>query len=265
MPKTNVQGPILVVDIGNTNIVCAVFYDNELRARYHMPSTLQASPREYFSRIGQIMPEYPLASFNYVALGSVVPSLTSVWDEMLTRYSNSRIYSINGLSPIGLKYLIEDRSVVGADLVANAFAAWTKYKCSTIVVDLGTATTIQLITSDALYAGVAIAPGVKTAASQLFSKAAQLNEFKFVAPSSIIGNNTEDALRSGILMGHALMIEGFISAIARDYSQYAPYKVILTGGLASSIAPLCPSEYILDNDLTLWGFYWALLSLISES
>ncbi|MDD2507065.1 MAG: type III pantothenate kinase [Candidatus Cloacimonetes bacterium] len=261
----NEKGPILVVDIGNSSIVCAVFEDNELLARYRMPSTIHAGTQEYFSRIGQIMPEYPLALFKYIALGSVVPYLTSVWDDMLSRHSNAMIYPINGLSPIGLRYLNKDRSTVGADLVANAFAAWKKYRSSTLIVDLGTATTIQLVTADALYAGVAIAPGMKTAASQLFSKAAQLNEINLVAPKNIVGYDTEEAMRSGIVLGHALMIRAFIDEIRHNYPQYAPYKVILTGGLASSIAALCPADYILDSDLTLWGFYWALISLISES
>jgi type III pantothenate kinase len=253
--------PILVVDIGNTNIVCAVFQDGKIVADCRMQSATDESIEGYHSLLGQFLPDYPFACFKHIVLGSVVPALTSIWQELVKQKSNARLEIINGLSPIGLQYIVADPSVVGADLVANAFEAWQSYPGSTIVIDLGTATTIQLINREGLYAGVSIAPGMKTAASQLFANAAQLSGFELLAPQQTLGNNTTDALRSGIVLGHAIMIQGFVELIKKEYSQYKPYTVVLTGGLSSLIAPLCPSEYVLDKELTLRGLHRAFLTI----
>ncbi|MDD2210047.1 MAG: type III pantothenate kinase [Candidatus Cloacimonetes bacterium] len=265
MPITDTQDPILIVDIGNTNIVCAVFFKGEIQARYRFPSTVHSKVDEYYSLFGQMVPEYSLSCFKYIAYGSVVPELSRTFQTLFSQYSRAKVYCIDGLSPIGLRYIIKDPSAIGADLVANAFGAWQKYNTSTLVADLGTATTIQLINSEGLYAGAVIAPGMKTAAEHLFKNAAQLNEFELSTPKQIVGNNTQDALLAGIVWGHALMISGFMQQIEKKYPQYAPYTVILTGGLAPMIGKLCPSDYILDSDLTLQGFYLALHKLISIS
>lgn len=265
MPDSKIMEATLVVDIGNTNIVCAVFDRGEKIASSRILSIPPLSKEEYLSRLGILFPEYPFVLFKYIVVASVVPSITKVWQEISLDYPGQCFHFITGLSTLGLKYNITNRAIVGADLVANAFAAWKGYSGSSLVVDLGTATTIQLVTDQGLYAGVVIAPGMKTAASQLIQKAAQLEEFSLVAPDEVIGNNTIDALRSGIVLGHALMIQSFIAKISEEYPQYAPYTVILTGGLASTIAPLCPSDYILDSDLTINGLFLAACHLAGES
>jgi type III pantothenate kinase len=264
MPSSVKTDPTLVVDIGNSNIVCAVFDQGKLKIRYRFETDSSRTAEDYYSQIQQKMRDHALAHFKYVAMGSVVPKLRETWRELILQHSEARIYDINGLSPLGLRYLIEDPSVVGPDLVANAFAAWKKYYGSTLVVDLGTATTIQLIDSDGLYAGVVIAPGVKTAASHLFEKAAMLQNVVLQAPKQLLGNCTKDALLSGIITGHALMLRGFISEIKVNYSQYAPFKVILTGGLASIIAPMCAADYVVDQNLTLEGLFLAMCTLIQN-
>jgi type III pantothenate kinase len=255
----------LVVDIGNTNIVCAVFDGGKIVARCRILSAPLSSIETYYSQLGKLLPEYPLTLIKYVAIGSVVPALTPIWEALFARFSSARVFTINGLSPIGLAYQIKDTSSVGADLVANAYAAWKIYQEPAIVVDLGTATTIQLILPDGLYAGLVIAPGMKTAAAQLFANAAQLEAFPLEAPHETLGNGSQAALCSGIVLGHALMIVGFVAEISRDYPQFAPYKVILTGGLAAMIAPLCHPEFIVDSDLTLQGLHLATSYLISQA
>jgi type III pantothenate kinase len=203
-----------------------------------------------------------LVEFKYVALGSVVPKLSETFKTMMATYSSAKIYEISGLSPIGLRYLIQEPALVGADLVGNAFGAWKKYPISTLVIDLGTATTIQLIDKDGLYAGVIIAPGIKTAANHLFEKAAQLSKVVLQAPKQLLGNTTQDALLSGIITGHALMLRGFIAEIKVNYAQYGPFQLILSGGLANVIAPMCSADYVVDQNLTLDGFYLAMKTLI---
>lgn len=263
MPDFRILDPTLVVDIGNTNIVSAVLINGKLVARCRIMSTPIESLEQYYSQLGKLLPEYPIALIKYVAIGSVVPALTPIWENLFAKHSSARVFNINGLSPIDLRHKSDNPAAVGSDLVANAFAAWKLYKEPAIVIDLGTATTFQLILPDGVYAGLAIAPGMKTAASQLFSRAAQLEDFPLSAPTLPLGNNTQDAMRSGIVLGHALMINGFVTEITRYYPQESPYKVILTGGLASLIAPLCPPHYVVDSDLTLQGLYLATSYMVS--
>lgn len=262
MPNSVNTDLTLVVDIGNTNIVCAVYKQGKLKHRYRIETDPHSSVDDLKSHLEAAINEYSLAEFEYLALGSVVPKLGKTFKTMMELHSRAKIYEITGLSPIGLRYLIEEPALVGADLVANAFAAWKKYQSSTVVVDLGTATTIQLIDKDGLYAGVVIAPGLQISAENLFRKAALLDSVELKAPKHLLGNTTRDALLSGIVTGHALMLKGFVSQIRQSYAQYAPFQVILSGGLANLIGPLCSIDYIMDQDLTLDGFYLAMKSLI---
>lgn len=266
MPYSVNTDPTLVVDIGNTNIVCAVYEQDKLTNRYRIEADPGSTVDDLNSQFKAAISKYSLKEFKYVALGTVVPKLGKTFKAMLQRYSSAKIYEINGLSPIGLRYLIKEPALVGADLVGNAYAAWKKYQTATLVVDLGTATTIQLIDRDGLYVGVVIAPGLKTAANHLFDKAALLYSVTLQAPKELLGNTTRDAMLSGIITGHALMLKGFIAEIKVNYAQYGPFQLILSGGLVDVIAPLCSMDYVVDQNLTLDGFYLAMKSLIlSES
>lgn len=262
MPNSVNTDLTLVVDIGNTNIVCAVYEQDQLKNRYRIKADPNTTADDLESQFRATISQYSLTEFKYVALGSVVPRLGKTFKAMMQLHSSAKIYEINGLSPIGLRYLIEEPALVGADLVGNAFAAWKKYKSAALVIDLGTATTIQLIDRDGLYVGVVIAPGIKTAANHLFDKAALLHSVVLQAPQQLLGNTTRDALLSGIITGHALMLRGFIAEIAVNYAQYGPFQVILSGGLANVIAPMCSAGYVVDQNLTLDGFYLAMKSLI---
>jgi type III pantothenate kinase len=144
---------VLIVDIGNTNIsVRLVFECGEAKDAFRLETDPDCSVESLHQQFLTALPRY--CSIPFVALGSVVPLMTGVLKQMFARYSPARLYEINGLSPLGLGYVIENPAVVGADLVANAFAAWQLYQGSSLVVDLGTATTIQLINASGLYAGV---------------------------------------------------------------------------------------------------------------
>ncbi|MCB5251382.1 MAG: type III pantothenate kinase [Candidatus Cloacimonadaceae bacterium] len=264
MPNSANTDLTLVVDIGNSNMVCAVYEQDIQKNRYRIKTDPDSTVDDLYSSFEAAMSDYSLREFKYVALGSVVPKMGKIFKAMIQTRSSAKVYEITGLSPLGLRYLIKDPSLVGADLVGNAFAAWKKYHGSTLVVDLGTATTIQLIDKDGLYAGVVIAPGIMTAASHLFEKAALLSNVVLQAPSQLLGNTTRDALLSGIITGHALMLRGFISEIKVNYAQYGPFQTVLSGGLANVIAPMCSTDYIVDQNLTLDGFYLAMKSLIQN-
>jgi type III pantothenate kinase len=238
------DGAILVVDIGNTNIVCGIYENDKL------------------TWFAPLLGDYSLKSIHYVAIGSVVPELSRIWIHLFQKYSSARIVDIKATSPLGLTYMVDNPSFIGADLVANAYGAWKKYHTNCIIVDLGTATTVQVVSASGLFIGAAIAPGLRTGASFLFEKAALLSEVELSSPPHVLGTNTHDALLSGIVSGHAIMIEGFINRIRMQYPELEPIKTIITGGISELLKPLVSNIDCLDKTLTLDGLHMAVKHLL---
>jgi type III pantothenate kinase len=257
-----VQEPILVVDIGNTNIVCAVYQQGKSVWSVRLQSDSQRTSDEYYNTLSGLMVDIPFHHIKYIALGSVVPELRRIWKHLFNKYSEAKLVEINGLSPLGLHYKVNNPGFIGADLVANAYGAWKKYQQNVIVIDMGTATTIQVVSDQGVFEGCIIAPGMKTGAANLFEKAAQLIELELVAPPVLLGTNTYDAVLSGIIHGHALMLESFVQNLKQQYADHSPILTIICGGMASLVQPLVPSADLIDKSLTLDGFHLALLALL---
>lgn len=251
------SGVLLAVDIGNTNITCGIFRDGILRAssRYH--SSMLRTADEYYSLMSPLLEGGNASMVTRVAMASVVPELTRVWQHLFQKYFSARVCNITALSPLGISFKVPDPSFIGADLVVNAFSAWKKYNRSCVIVDLGTATTIQFISSKGSFEGTAIAPGLRTGAINLFEKAALLSGIELTTPPVLLGVNTRDALLSGIVQGHAFMVESFVKKVKGHYFDHPDALTILTGGIADLIKPLVPSADIVDKSLTLDGLYMA--------
>jgi type III pantothenate kinase len=242
---------ILVIDIGNTNTNCAVFEGEKRIASFIVESLRDLSVQSVSSQLSKQLASTP--TLDYAVMASVVPSLTLVWKQALEQDMGLKLYIIDGNSSLGMKYPYPDPSYIGPDLVVNAYAAWKLYQRNCLVIDLGTATTIQLINSDGYYEAATIIPGMKTAADNLIHRAAMLDEIELKFPNQVMGQNTTDALLSGIVLGHCLMLEGFIARIKAEYQQKAPLFIILTGGLAALIAPGMNSVDLVNQELTLTG------------
>jgi type III pantothenate kinase len=252
----------LVLDIGNTNIVCGIYKNDVLIWHARFQTNRHRTSDEYFALLVSLSKDsINLSQINRIAVASVVPDMTRMMQHMFDKYFSAQAIIINGYSNLGLSYLVDDPGFIGADLVVNAFAAWKKYKTNSIIVDLGTATTIQLVTSDGRFLGAIIAPGIKTAAAELFDKAALLSEIELSSPINTLGTNTKDALLSGIIKGHALMIDSFIKHLKIEYKDYTPIKAIATGGISDLMVPLIPSINVLDKTLTLDGLHLATKQL----
>ncbi len=248
---------ILVIDIGNTNIVCGLYRQETLVWTARFKSSKERTADEYYSLLLPLVKDCSLDEIRHIAIGSVVPELSRIWLHLFQKYMKAKVYEINAYSPLGLSYLVSDPGFIGADLIANSFGAWKKYQTNCIVIDLGTATTIQVVTSSGLFMGSTIAPGLRTGAAFLFEKAALLSEIELISPKVLLGTNTRDALLSGIVSGHAFKIEAFISQIKSTYKDLTPLKTIMTGGIADLIKPLTPSVDIIDKTLTLDGLFLA--------
>ncbi|MDD3235683.1 MAG: type III pantothenate kinase [Candidatus Cloacimonetes bacterium] len=261
MRKYSVSELVLVVDIGNTNIVCAVYQHGSAIWTSSFQTIRERTSDEYYSFLANLLQDIKLSDIHFVALGSVVPELARIWKHLIAKYMTAEVYEINGLSPLGFSFKIAAPQTIGADLIANAYAAWQKYQQNAIIIDLGTATTIQIVSLAGVYEGAIIAPGIKTGATNLFYKAAQLYEMELIAPPALLGKNTHEAVLSGVVHGHALMLEAFIGKLKLQYAEYAPLLTILCGGMANLLKPLVVSADIIDKNLTLDGFYMAFLKL----
>ncbi|MFO8145618.1 MAG: type III pantothenate kinase [Candidatus Syntrophosphaera sp.] len=257
MYQNNVDEKVLVVDIGNTNITCGIYAGGEMAWFARFFSSTNRTADEYFSLLDILLKDIKTESVNVVALASVVPELTRIWQHLFQKYFTAEVLEITALADLGLTYKVSDPSFIGADLVANAFGAWKKYPGDCIVIDLGTATTVEFITHEGSFEGASIAPGLKTGAEQLFEKAALLSQIEIVPPEALLGINTRDALLSGIVHGHAFMLQSYIQKIKSQYPDRPDIKTIATGGIADLVKSYVPSIDIVDKTLTLDGIYLA--------
>ena len=246
----------LVVDIGNTNITCGVYKNDTLVGLFRFYSTTNRTADEYYSLLSDLIRDYA-SGIEAITFSSVVPELSRIWQHLFRKFIDAPVLEINAASQLGLTYKVDDASIIGSDLVVNAYGAWCKYKTNCIIIDLGTATTIQFVTAEGSFEGVTIAPGMRSGAAHLLDKAALLSQIEISTPETLLGTNTKDALLSGIVNGHALMIEAFVQKIKLHYFERKEVKTILTGGIADLLMPLMKSVDYVDKTLTLDGIYLA--------
>jgi type III pantothenate kinase len=248
----------LVVDIGNTNVVCGIYQDKELVWSSRFRTDRKSTADEYYAILIALQDKnWHTKQIDCVAIASVVPDMARKWQHLISKYFSIAAIVINGYSPLGLTYAVSDPGFIGADLVANAFSAWKKYRSNCIIIDFGTATTLQIVTSEGKFMGAIIAPGMLTAASEMFEKTAQLSEIEFIKPLVLLGTNTTDAMLSGIIGGHALMVQGFIAELRHKYAFLQNCLTIATGGISELLAPLIPTIDKVDRTLTLDGLFLA--------
>ncbi|MDD2650058.1 MAG: type III pantothenate kinase [Candidatus Cloacimonetes bacterium] len=243
----------LVFDIGNTNIVAGVYEGKTLKHTFRFDSDRKKTADEFNSLIFGFANELgiSLKDVSKIVACSVVPTLTRTFEQVFFQYFTCPYKFIDGLTPLGITYFTDDPSFIGADLVANAYGVWKKYQSNCIVIDIGTATTIQLVDKNGSYLGVSILPGMKSSATSLFKQASQLFDVKLETPKMLLGNNTQDALLSGLVYGHVFIVDGFVSRIKKEYDNLKDIKVIATGGLASLLNQLTQSIDIMDINLTI--------------
>ena len=152
------------------------------------------------------------------------------------------------------KIALDVPASLGADRIADAAGALHDYSLPLIIIDLGTATTFSVIDAEGVFQGGSIGPGLYTSFRAITEKAAQLKDYQLSAPEKVIGTNTQNCINSGIVNGHAAMIDGMVSRIEEETGMH--YQVILTGGAASKVAPFCKCQLKVDETLILRGLYY---------
>ncbi len=246
---------ILTVDIGNTNITLGAYSEDELRFTSRLATSRHRTADQYAIEIKDILSLNGLESDNIegAIISSVVPSVGSNMKKAIKKLTGIDPLAIEPGVKTGLNIRIDNPAQLGADMVAGAVAAVAKYPLPCIVCDMGTATTISVIDKGGAFLGGAIAAGLGTGLDALASNTAQLPYIDISAPSKVIGTNTVDCMRSGIVIGAAAMLEGMAKRMEAELG--APATLVATGGLAGSVAANCEREVVLDDNLLLDGLY----------
>ncbi len=255
----------LCIDAGNTQIVTALVRDDEIVSEQRVPSSPVLPGPEYSGLLRRHLEEAMLRPEDITGcvISSVVPHLTTTLKDACVKTCGCRVLIVDHRLPLDLKILYDDPSEVGADRICNAVAALERYRAPLIVVDMGTATTFDIVNGQREYVGGVIMPGLETAGRDLFRRAARLPDVTFDFPEKVIGTRTCESLRSGLMWGTIDQIDGMIQRICHEWGEH-PVTVIATGGLSGVIAPR--SRYIrhVDKSLTLFGMKYIFEQVYGE-
>ena len=244
---------LLTIDIGNTNITMGVFRDQELVATWRLATETHKLPDEYALLIRSLLPLKGVdpQDIDSIALCSVVPPLTQVFDDLGSIYFGVAPLVVGAGTRTGVRILYENPRDVGADRVVDAAAAFTLYGGPVIVVDFGTATVFDAVSREGDYLGGAIASGINLTAEALFERTSQLRRVELIAPKTAIGRNTAASIQSGIIFGHVGMVEAMVQRFKAELGEDT--KVVATGGMAPLIQKETTIFDAVNPDLTLIG------------
>ena len=244
---------LLAIDIGNVNIVLGMFKDEKLLATWRIATGIHRLADEYAITVLSLLRQQGMDTpdVTKIALCSVVPPLTTVFEELGQRYFQTPPLVVRAGVKTGVRIRMDNPSEVGADRIVDAAAAHHLYGGPVIIVDLGTATTFDTVSAEGDYLGGAIAPGMATAAESLSVRTAMLPRVEMTRPERAIGTNTIAAMQSGLVFGYIGLIEGIIARIQAEIKGKA--TVVATGGYAELIAKETPVIDVVNKDLTLVG------------
>jgi type III pantothenate kinase len=248
---------LLAIDVGNTNIVLGVFDGDTLVQSWRLQTLRERTSDELGLLVDGLFAHSRIdrVKIRGIILGSVVPPLTSTMRAMAQRYFGVPALTIEPGLDTGMPILYDNPAEVGADRIVNAIAAYERFGRAAarplIVVDFGTATTLDAISAKGEYLGGAICPGVQISADALFQRAARLPRIDVRKPDRIVGRTTVGAMESGLFWGYVGMVEGLVRRMSDELGGNA--LCIATGGLADVIAPETPLIQHVDADLTLHG------------
>lgn len=244
---------ILALDIGNTHIEIGLYEEDKYLDSWRIATGINRTEDEMMTFIHHFLALRGLnaQSIRDIAISSVVPITTLIFEKLSQRYFGKAPLVVDYKLELGIKIDYDPPYSVGADRLCNAIAVFDKFGGPAIVVDMGTATTFDVVSADGVYLGGVIAAGLETAAWGLHERASKLPTIPLEFPSTVIGKNTEKSMQSGVMLGSVKMIDGLIELISEEL-QTEPV-VVATGGLSRLIAP--KSRYIqhVEKHLVLDG------------
>lgn len=244
---------ILAVDIGNTNIVFGAFEGETLRFTSRMATVRSQMEDQYAVALLDILRLYqvPESEFDGAIISSVVPELTPVFKRAIQKVITGKVLIIGPGIKTGLDIKIENPSSTGADLVCSAVYAKAHMPLPALIIDMGTATKITVLDKSGAFIGGAIIPGMKVSLDALAGSTAQLPAIGIDTPKTAICSNTVDCMRSGVVYGTAAMVDGMIDRFCEELGESA--SVLITGGHARHIVPLCRHSMTHNQDVMLQG------------
>ena len=209
---------LLAIDIGNTNTVVGVYHDGTLKDSFRVTSQQRVTSDEAGFFISGLLERMKIApdQIDKVVIGSVVPPLTSVFEESARKYFGCLPVIVTARIKLPVKIEIDKPDEVGADRIANASGAYDKFGGPAIVVDFGTATTFDIVSKEGAYIGGVIIPGPETSMAELARKAARLFEIRIEPPDSVVGKSTAGALKSGLFFGTVGQVDYIIERIIEE-------------------------------------------------
>ena len=244
---------LLAIDIGNTNIVIGCIKDDEILFQARIATDRIKTSDQYGVEIKNMLETFGISrdEIEGCIISSVVPPVFNSVQTGVRKVIGRQPMVVGPGIKTGLNIHMDVPSQVGSDLIVVAVAALAEYPAPLVIIDLGTATTIQVIEPENVFIGGMVCPGVMVSLDSLTSRTAQLPGISLDEPKQVVGKNTVDCMRSGIMYGTAAMLDGCIERIEEELGH--PFTVIATGGLARFITPLCKHKMILEKDLLLKG------------
>ena len=244
---------ILAVDVGNSNIVIGGIEGDDIRFEARLRTDSTKTSDEYCIDLKMILEVYKVSADQVegAIIASVVPQVLNSIKTALKKLTGLDALVVGPGLKTGLNIKIENPAQTGADLVVGCVAALREHKPPMIVIDMGTATTMIALDKTGAFIGGCISPGVKISMDALTERTALLPGLQLDQPKKAIGRNTIDCMRSGIMMGSACMLDGMIQRMEEELGSEA--TVVVTGGIARFVIPMCRKPMIYDKDLLIKG------------
>jgi type III pantothenate kinase len=244
---------LLVIDVGNTNVVLGVYDGSNLRTHWRLKTEAERTADEYGVLISHLAALQKIApsDIDAIAVSSVVPPMAGVMLELGEKFFGVRPLNVGPGVKTGMPVLYDSPKDVGTDRICNGVAAYERYHDACIVVDFGTATTFDFISRRGEYLGGCIAPGLLISVEALFQRASKLPRVEIVKPKEVVGKSTVQSIQSGIFYGYVGLVDGIVRQIQKE--NHVRPRVIATGGLARLIAQASSVIEEVDELLTLEG------------
>lgn len=245
---------LLAIDAGNTQTVLGLIREKEIVRSWRITSDGTKTEDELWVYVRLLCSDagIPLPDITRAVISSVVPQMNAGLEAMCREYLNVNPLFVTPSLPFKHNFLEGRYHSLGADRICNMYAGLTSFPLPQIIIDFGTATTVDILSPKGKYMGGSIAPGIRTSSANLFKAAAQLHGISMVFPSTVIGKDTSGQLRSGILWGAVDQVDGMVRRISRESGLSFP-AVLATGGLAEMVAAHSKTITETVSNLTLRG------------
>ena len=250
---------LLVIDVGNSNIAIGIFDGDNLIENWRLGTDVGKTADEFGILFNELLvfSQVRREQIAGIVIASVVPPLLFPLEGLARKYFGIEPLLVEPGIKTGMTIHLDNPREVGADRIVNAVAGFEKYRTALIVIDFGTATTFDFVSSQGTFEGGVISPGLIISAEALFRQASKLPRVELRRPKSALGKNTISAMQAGIMLGYAGLVDALIRNLKAEIKESYPReplpKVIATGGLVEMIARECPAIEVVDPNLTLEG------------